>query len=376
MKKLAGITAVIIIFLIFNIRAYAVNTDGYLKDGLEASGIYELTEYLNGETLDYLEKLGLEEIEYEKLLSVSPQSVFELLTGILKGKLAQPFKTVMKCLATVILAGVCTSFAGQDEKMKGVLNTVCASFTVISIFSSGYVSVSAGASAIGSCAAFEKALIPVLAGVVTASGNPTLAFSVQGTAFVAAQAIEALASNIILPLSAVTGALGIIGAISPSVNLGAVAELIKKTSTTVIGGASGLFTGFLAMKSVVAGSADRVASRGIRLAAGTFIPVVGSALGEAYSSVVSSLSLVKNIVGVYAIIAFFIICIPVIAELFLWNAAMKTCSAFSDLLGTDSFSKIFKSAGYVFSMVNVLLVFSAVVFIVTTGIVITVRAGA
>lgn len=376
MKKLAGITAVIIIFLIFNIRAYAVNTDGYLKDGLEASGIYELTEYLNGETLDYLEKLGLEEIEYEKLLSVSPQSVFELLTGILKGKLAQPFKTVMKCLATVILAGVCTSFAGQDEKMKGVLNTVCASFTVISIFSSGYVSVSAGASAIGSCAAFEKALIPVLAGVVTASGNPTLAFSVQGTAFVAAQAIEALASNIILPLSAVTGALGIIGAISPSVNLGAVAELIKKTSTTVIGGASGLFTGFLAMKSVVAGSADRVASRGIRLAAGTFIPVVGSALGEAYSSVMSSLSLVKNIVGVYAIIAFFIICIPVIAELFLWNAAMKTCSAFSDLLGTDSFSKIFKSAGYVFSMVNVLLVFSAVVFIVTTGIVITVRAGA
>lgn len=376
MKKLAGITAVIIIFLIFNIRAYAVNTDGYLKDGLEASGIYELTEYLNGETLDYLEKLGLEEIEYEKLLSVSPQSVFELLTGILKGKLAQPFKTVMKCLATVILAGVCTSFVGQDEKTKGILNTVCASFTVISIFSSGYVSVSAGASAIGSCAAFEKALIPVLAGVVTASGNPTLAFSVQGTAFVAAQAIEALASNIILPLSAVTGALGIIGAISPSVNLGAVAELIKKTSTTVIGGASGLFTGFLAMKSVVAGSADRVASRGIRLAAGTFIPVVGSALGEAYSSVMSSLSLVKNIVGVYAIIAFFTICIPVIAELFLWNAAMKTCSAFSDLLGTDSFSKIFKSAGYVFSMVNVLLVFSAVVFIVTTGIVITVRAGA
>lgn len=376
MKKLAGITFVIIIFLFFNIKAYAVNTDEYVKDGLESSGAYELSEFLDDETLDYLEKLGLDEIEYEKLLSVSPQSVFELIADIFKGKLTQPLKTVMKCVATVILAGVCTSFAGQDEKMKTVLNTVCASFAVISIFSSGYTSISAGASAIGSCAAFEKALIPVLAGVVTASGNPTLAFSVQGTAFVAAQAIEALANNIILPLSAVTGALGIIGGIAPSVNLGAVAELIKKTSTTVLGGAAGLFTGFLAMKSIVAGSADRVASRGIRLAAGTFIPVVGSALGEAYSSVMSSLSLVKNLIGVYAIIAFFVICIPVIAELFLWNAAMRMCSVFSDLLGTGSFSEIFKSAGYVFSMVNVLMIFSSVVFIITTGIVITVRAGA
>ncbi len=376
MKKLAGITVVIIIFLFFNIKAYAVNTDEYFKDGLESSGAYELSEFLDDETLDYLEKLGLDEIEYEKLLSVSPQSVFELMGGILKGKLTQPLKTVMKCIATVILAGVCTSFAGQDEKMKTVLDTVCASFAVISIFSSGYTSISAGASAIGSCAAFEKALIPVLAGVVTASGNPSLAFSVQGSAFVAAQAIEALANNIILPLSAVTGALGIVGALAPSVKLGAVAELIKKTSTTVLGGAAGLFTGFLAMKSIVAGSADRVASRGIRLAAGTFIPVVGGALGEAYSSVMSSLSLVKNLIGVYAIIAFFAICIPVIAELFLWNAAMRTCSVFSDLLGTGSFSEIFKSAGYIFSMINVLLILSAVVFIITTGIVITVRTGA
>ncbi len=376
MKKLAGITFVIIIFLFFNVKAYAANTDEYFKDGLESSGAYELSEFLDDETLDYLKKLGLDEIEYEKLLSVSPQSVFELIADVFKGKLTQPLKTVMKCVATVILAGVCTSFAGQDEKMKTVLNTVCASFAVISIFSSGYISISAGASAIASCAAFEKALIPVLAGVVTASGNPTLAFSVQGSAFVAAQAIEALAYNIILPLSAVTGALGIIGGIVPSANLGAVAELIKKTSTTVLGGAAGLFTGFLAMKSIVAGSADRVASRGIRLAAGTLIPVVGGALGEAYSSVMSSLSLVKNLIGVYAIIAFFVICIPVVAELFLWNASMRMCSVFSDLLGTGSFSEIFKSAGYVFSMVNVLLIFSSVVFIITTGIVITVRAGA
>lgn len=372
MKKLIGITAAVIAVFLLNIKAYAVNTDAY-KDGLDASGANELSDYLEEEAFDYLKKLGLEEIEYEKLLSVSPSAIFELIGDILKGKLTEPLKAVMKSVAVVILSSVCSSFAGQDEKQKTVLNIVCGSFVVISVFSSAFTCIKAGVGAIGSCAVFEKALIPVLAGVVTASGNPSLAFSVQGSAFAAAQAIEAMSDNIILPLSGMVGALGIVGALTPSVKLGAISELIKKTSTTVLGGAAGLFTGFLTMKSIVAGSADRVASRGIRLAAGTFIPVVGSALGEAYSSVMSSLSLLKNLIGVYAVIAFFAICIPAVIELFLWTAAMRVSSAFSDLLGGGMFSEIFKSAGCVFSMINILLIFSAVVFVITTGIVITVK---
>lgn len=375
MKKLIGIAAALIAVFLLNIKAYAVNTDQYYKDGLEASGAYELSEYLEDETVDYLEKLGLDEIKYENLLSVSPSAVFELVVDIFKGKLTEPVKAVMKGVAVIILSGVCASFVSQDEKHRTVLNIICSCFVVISVFSSAYTCIKAGVGAIGSCAVFEKALIPVLAGVVTASGNPTLAFSVQGSAFAAAQTIEALSENIILPLSGIVGALGIIGALTPSVKLGAISELIKKTSTTVLGGAAGLFTGFLTMKSIVAGSADHVASRGIRLAAGTFIPVIGGAIGEAYSSVMGSLSLIKNLIGVYAIVVFFAICIPVVLELFLWNAAMRVSSAFSDLLGGGTFSEIFKSAGYMFSMINVLLILSMIVFIITTGIVITVKSG-
>lgn len=376
MKGLFGIAAAIIAVFLLNVKAYAVNTDEYYKDGLKASGAYELSEYLEDETLEYLEKLGLEEMEYEKMLSVSPTAVFELIGDIFKGKLNEPLKAVMKSIAVVILSSVCASFVQSDEKHAAVLNIVCSCFVVIGIFSSAYSCISAGVGAIGSCAAFEKALIPVLAGIVTASGNPTLALSVQGSAFAGAQAIEALSGNIVLPLVGFVGALGIVGALAPSVKLGAISELIKKTSTTSLAGTAGLFTGFLTMKSVVAGSADHVATRGIRLAAGTFIPVIGSALGEAYSSVVSSLSLVRNIIGIYAIIAFFLISIPVVLELFLWTASMRVASAFSDLLGGGGFSEIFKSIGYMFSMVNVLLILSAAVFIISTGIVITVKAGA
>lgn len=376
MRKLKGIIMLSVILatlFLFSIKACAVNTDDYFKKGIEASGAGELADYLDKETREYLEKLGFEETEYEKILSADPKAVFELITDILKGKLNEPLKGAVKAVSVIILGSVCGCFVQQDEKQKQILNIVCGSFLIISVFSSAFVCIRAGAGALGTCAAFEKALIPVLAGIVTASGNPALAFSVQGTAFAAAQIIESLSENIILPLTGAVGALGMIGAMVPSVNLGAIAELIKKTSTTVLASAASLFTGFLTMKSVVAGAADRLATRGIRLAAGTFIPVIGSALGEAYSSVMGSLSLVRSAVGVYAIAAFALICIPAAAELSLWSLSMRAASAFSDLLGGGICSDILKSAGYMFSTVNILLILGAVVFIITAGILITVK---
>ena len=376
MRKLKGIIMLSVILatlFLFSIKACAVNMDDYFKKGIEASGAGELADYLDKETREYLEKIGFEETEYEKILSADPKAVFELITDILKGKLNEPLKGAVKAVSVIILGSVCGCFVQQDEKQKQILNIVCGSFLIISVFSSAFVCIRAGAGAIGTCAAFEKALIPVLAGIVTASGNPALAFSVQGTAFAAAQIIESLSENIILPLTGAVGALGMIGAMVPSVNLGAIAELIKKTSTTVLASAASLFTGFLTMKSVVAGAADRLATRGIRLAAGTFIPVIGSALGEAYSSVMGSLSLVRSAVGVYAIAAFALICIPAAAELSLWSFSMRAASAFSDLLGGGICSDILKSAGYMFSTVNILLILGAVVFIITAGILITVK---
>lgn len=372
-KRIIGIAAAIAVVLLINIKVYAVNTDDYFEKGLEASGANELSEFLDDETKEYLEKLGFDEIEYEKIISSDPKAVFELMADILKGKLNEPVKAVTKAISIIILGSVCSCFIPSDGKQQQILNVVCGSFLTVGILSSAYTCLKAGAGALGTCAAFEKALIPVLAGVVTASGNPALAFSVQGTAFAAAQVIESISENIILPLSGAVGALGIMGAMMPSVKLGAIAELIKKTSTTVLASAAGLFTGFLTMKSIVAGSADRLASRGVRLAAGTFIPVIGGALGEAYSSVMGSLALIRSAVGAYAIAAFFIICIPVVAELSLWSVSMRVASTFSDLLGGGMCSEILKSVGYMFSTVNILLILGAVVFIITAGIVLTVK---
>lgn len=374
LKKLLCIPAAFFILTVFSVSACGVNIDDYADNGLEASGADKLSEYLSDETKEYLEKLGCEDIEFESLLDVSPKAVFELIWQMLKGGMKEPLKALLKATGIVLLVSTCSGFFPDDEKSKSVLNLICGCVTVIGVFVPASGSIKAAVSSIGVCAAFEKALIPVLAGVITASGNPTLALTFKGAAFAAAEFVEAFAKNFALPLIGISGALGMTGAMLPTLRLSAISEIIRKTVTTVLACVSGLFTGFLALKSVLASSADALVVKGVKTAA-SFIPVVGNSLGEAYTSVAASLSLLKSTVGIYAIVALIVTAVPVVINLALWVLAMRIACSVSDLLDCRVCSEILRNIAFVFSLTNSILLLCMAVFVISSGLIVSVKTG-
>lgn len=375
MKKIKVILLFLIIFSGFTHSAYAKNIDEYYNDGLEASGATELSEYLSEETEEYLEKLGCEDIELQKILDLTPAAVFNLVLDILKSGVEQPLKGFMNASGTVLLVSMCSVFFSDNEKSKTALNLICGCVLLTGIFISAKDGIKAAASVLEACCVFEKALIPVLAGVVTACGTPSAALTYKGAAFAAAEFISAFSKNFAVPLVGISGALGITGSMIPTLRLSALSDVIRKTMTVTLASAASLFTGFLALKSVLSSSADGMITKGVKLASGAFIPVIGGAIGEAYSSVLGSLGLIKNTVGLYAVTAFFVICIPVIINLALWVLAMRGACALSELLDCRECSEILKNTAFVFSMLNTVLVLCMAVFIITTGLVIAIKTG-
>lgn len=373
-KKTTAFLLFMMILLLANVTAFA-NVDEYGKEWLEISGANELSEHLTDETRDYLEKLGCEDIDFESIFDISFSSVIQLIKDIFTDGIDGPLKCLMKSVGAVMLVSVCSGFFPDDEKSKTVLNLICGSFLIIEIFTPAIQSVKAAASAMGACAAFEKALIPVLAAVVTVSGNPTSAFSLQGALFAAAQFVESLAAETVMPLIGICGALNITGAILPTLRLSAISETIRKTAITFLASAAGLFTGFLSLKSMLAATVDGMAVKGVKLAANTFVPVIGGAIGEAYTSVVGSLSLIRNTIGIYAIIAFFAITVPVIINLALWVVALRIACTISDLLDCRQCSEVIRCLAFVFSMVNTLLLLCAAIFIISSGLVAFIKTG-
>ncbi len=375
MKRKIIFTAVFVVFFfLLDIKAFAQTRDFY-KEQYEASGAQELKEYLNGDTQDFLEAIGCGEITPDGVLGLSPESVINALTGLFRESYKEPLKGALTASGAVMLISVCSSFFPNDEKSKSALNMICGSFLIVSVFVSAIPSVNAAASAMKLCAGFEKILIPVLAGILTASGNPASAASLQGVAFAAAQCIEALAENFAVPMACIAGMLGMVGAILPTLRLSAAGELIRKTCITVTGSAAAMFSGLLSIKGILASSADGLAAKGIKLAVGTFIPVVGGALGEAFSTLSGSLSLLKNTVGVYAILVFAAICLPCVINLLLWIFALRVAATLSDLLGNSQCSEILRNTVYIFSTINTMLVFSAAVLIITSALTVSMKTG-
>lgn len=367
-RKTSAFMLLLILFFSLGTTAYA-NVDEYGNDWLESSGANELSEYLTEETSEYLKKLGCEDIEFEKIFGISLSSVTDLIKDMFSKGIKEPLKCLFKTAGAVMLVSVCSGFFPDDEKSKTVLNLICGSFLIIEIFAPAIKSVSAAASSMGACAVFEKALIPVLAAVVTVSGKPSTALSSQGMMFAAAQFVEALASDTVMPLVGICGALNITGAVFPTLRLSAISETVRKTALTFLTSAAGLFTGFLTMKNVLASTVDGMAVKGVKLAANTFVPVIGGAIGEAYTSVVGSLSIIRKTVGIYAIIVLLATTIPVIISLALWVLSLRIACMISDLLDQKQCSEVIKGIAFIFSTVNVLLILCVAVFIISAGIV-------
>ena len=380
-KRILTVTATVLLLPLFNIQACANVNEGYAdaqqyySEQFEASGASELSEYLDKNTKEYLKKIGCTDADKESIMSFSLKSVFEVLLDILRANISEPLKGCLTACGAVMLVSVCTGFFPDDEKTKGMLNLICGSFVMISVFIPASGALRSGVSAMKLCAAFEKALIPVLAAVLTVSGNPAAAVSYQGAAFAAAQAVELFAENTVLPLVLVTGVIGAVGAFLPTLKLSAVSDLLRKTTQTVTGVVASLFAGFITIKNVVAGSADGLTAKGIKLVTSTFVPVVGGALNEAYSALSGSLSLLKSVVGVYGIIAVAAMIVPSVISLALWILAMRMAGTVSELLGNSQCAEILKNISYMFSMLNAILIFSAAVFIVSSGVVAGLKTG-
>lgn len=370
MKKTVSIIIMLFLLLIFTVRSEASNIDEYKNDIYESSGTDELEDFLDDETKQFLKKIGLDGIDAQAILEVSPSAVFSAVIGIFKEKCKEPLKALVSSVGTAVIISICVSLVPDDDKNRSVISLVGSCFAVMIIYKTVYESIRACVSCIKICVGFEKLLIPVLTALLTASGKPATAVSYNGASFLIAETVSMLSESVILPSVAVVGALYLSSGMIPEIKLTPVADVLRKAVTYILSISAALFSGTVAIRNVVASSSDSIGIKAVKLVTSTFVPVVGGALGEAVSSFTGSISLVRNTVGLFGIIALAAICIPVLIETLLWIFSMRIASSASEMLGCQCCITVYNGVAYVCSMMNILLLFCITVFVISSATVI------
>lgn len=298
-----------------------------------------------------------------------------MFADIARGSFKKPIKDMIIIAGVVVLVGLIKGTAAA-ENFSESLNIVIGCAVAITVFASSAGVISQGMSAVETTSDFMLALIPVLAGIITAAGNPTLALTYGSFAMTAAQAAAQTAGNIIMPLCGAFSAFGVSASLSPELKLIKLADMIKKLTIGVLSFIAAAFSAVLGLKSLLAGSADTLASKGIKLALSSAVPIVGGALSDAYSSIIGSVSLLKSTVGVFGVIAVVMIDLPVVLQLTARIILLKLLGVLSSSMGDDTTGEVLDTLSSALTVITAAVIFTAALFIISTGIVISVKAGA
>ena len=345
--------------------------DAAFQSQLEASGAESLVDALPDDARETLRALGVDGIDLYSLLGASPRDIITQLLNILQGGLGKVVRSGAMALGVVLLLSYAFTALPEDEKIRHSIEVTGSMLALILLLPGLAQLMRTAAAAVETGSGFSLLLIPILAGIITAAGNPALALSYHSIALAAAQGLAQLADGVIIPCTGVVLGLSLVDGTAKDARLSAVAGAIKKAVIGTFAILAGLFSALLSIKSLIANTADALVVRGVKVVAGS-IPLVGGALSEACGAILSSVSLVKGAVGGFALLAALALYAPVLIELLLWSVMLKLLAAASELFQQSKAAEVFKSAAYAVAILSACVVFNAALLLISTGLVITV----
>ena len=363
------LTLIFLLFLFsFQVSAESASADEFYYNQYKSSGADELEGYLPEETREYFKDNNIDPLKSGWTDSLEPKNVFTHILSFLKSGAKGPFAAGSVIVAIILVSSVLNGMdiRGASSVATGYAVSLTAAAAVITpIFSV----ISAGANALKGCAAFMVAFVPVFAVIVASSGAAATSASMSGLLLGACQAVNLIADFVIMPLMGGYLAISIASNVSPLVENSGLASGIKKICYWVMSLLTTVFLGILSIQTAVNASADTLSLKTAKFIIGSSVPMAGTALSEALTTVTASMGMLKTTVGIYGVIACAAVFLPILTELVLWRITFNITATISDLMSVPKISSVLRSADTVLSVLIGIILLTAAMFIISLGVV-------
>lgn len=352
----------ILIILCFPASAYEIPT-------LDESIPKEVKEYLPGEIIDNnsgtisMDKFGSNEVL---------KYLFNVFKDILKPTFA-PFFTLIGIIISCSVFSNFSQISSSSAILKAYtfLSSLCLGISMAGILSDlwkTFESLMEKLTALMNGISISMVTVYAISGNVNESAvsasNMTIFVAIVGNIF----------KYGLFPVLQICFVFALISAITELSDLTSLAATVRKTYTTVLVFIMGILTTVLSVQHVLAAKSDGMLVRGVKMAFGSFIPIVGNAIGEASRTVAAGLNALKGSLGAACMIALAVCVIPLFVRMFVIKLSFMLCSVLSDILGMKRESGFIKSCGEIINFAIALL--SSVTLVFTINLMIFARSEA
>lgn len=325
------------------------------------------------ETLEALEEIGLDSFSADEIFSVSFERIGEYFSKTISLKVKNSIADMMLILCTIVIIITVKSYFMSDNSryitVFGISAVVIASMHSLE----GVINMLINTLSAGS--AFIHSYVPIYTLLLSLSGNVSSALTYNSLTFTFAQIITLLTDNAVTNLLGAYLSLSIAFSVNSTTNLNRFVSLANKTVNTVVGFASSTFAALLTVRGAFSVSVDTVSSKSMRFLIGNLIPIVGSSISDAYSTLLGSINVIKGSVAAIGILVIVIIIFPPVIEAAVYCLFFSFFSYICEMAELNEISSILKalSSGIrILIMLNFLLMF---MLIISTAIMLSAKGG-
>lgn len=341
----------------------------------------EVEQYLAGEdwqavresippqAVDKMAEQGI--FSYSELIAMPAEELWQMVRNEVKEVLDAPVRVLLSLLGAVLLCavvkGIGSTLGGGVHQVFGAIMTAFAVTLLIRPVMDCILSLH---TVFADFSLFLTVYIPVFAGIMTTAGQPMTGAIYNVLLFGACQGVNGLLQAAFVPVISCYLSLAVAAEIVPQMGLRDLVAGIKKVITWGLGVTMTVFVALLSLQSAIAGGGDNVAVKATKFMLNSLIPGVGGSLSELFMATQGCVQLVKSTVGAAGIAIAALTFLPVVVRVMLWQAVTACGGFIAGMLGVEELSRLLKSVGSALNVMLAIALYYAMLFIVSTSLMI------
>ena len=169
--------------------------------------------------------------------------------------------------------------------------------------------------------------------------------------------------GLVVPLMMIFLGLSFAGVAAPDLHAGALIRSVRSLALWILSLCLTVFLALLTIKTRISGVSDGVTLKTAKFLLSSAVPVVGSAVGDAWSAVSGCLTLVKSTIGIFGILVLAVVFLPQIIYLGLLTGALNLGAAAADTLSESSPAEVMRVSSAAISIMLAILICYAVMIL-------------
>ena len=281
--------------------------------------------------------------------------------------LSSLFPTFAMLLGIVIIAAVCRAIASNTS--AGLSSAVALTSRICTYCTVAIVSLNTLqrlSDYFDSLFAAVASFIPLSGALLAAGGNINGAAQGSVTLSATLAVCQFFFSETAIPVFSVCMSLTMLTAFEEVGDYAgrSISVTIKKWYTTALSFVMMILTVAVTAQNIISAKADGAAMRGMKFAAGSFIPISGGTVSGTLGTLAASVELLRGSVGVMGIAVILLMLLPIIVELAALRGIFALCAFGAGMLGCGFEKGLLDEIGSLYGYLEGIAALSAVVFLV------------